>query len=184
MGKRRSPRSTRGVYLVKINNRNVASRLKISTGNFLGLTKQPELVNGKGTSIKDGSKGTKSFKLVLKNAVALDGVRVQRLSFPVDGKVTVKAFYKYAKAAFSGKGVGAIITPDGIMYAWDKINRSGGGGLLPRLPELPRLPLPELGNLITPEQGQQLGGYLGGQLAGPVGGAIGGALGNYLADYI
>jgi len=180
MGKRKSPRSTRGVYVVKINNRNVASRLKISTGNYLGLTKQPELLDGKGGSIKDGSKGTKSFKLVLKKAVNLDNVRVQRLSFPVDGKVTVKAFYRYAKATFSSKGVGAIITPDGIMYAWDKIDRQSGGLRLPTLPQLPGLP----GLDLSPQLGSQLGGYLGGAIGGTPGAAIGGALGGYLADYI
>jgi hypothetical protein len=115
MGKRRSPRSNRGVYVVKINNRNVASRLKISTGNFLGLRKEPELVDGKKNTIKTGSKGTKSFRLVLRKPVNLDGVRVQNLSFPVDGRVTVKHFYRYAKATFTQKGVGGIITPDGIL---------------------------------------------------------------------
>jgi hypothetical protein len=184
MGKRRQPRSNRGVYLVKINNRNVASRLKISTGNFLGLKKQENLVDGKKGTIKRGSKGTKSFKLVLKKPTTLDGVRIRRLSFPVDGEVTVKAFYKFAKTTFNGKGIGGIISPDGILYAWDKIDSGGGGGLVPNLPQLPGLPLPDLGSLITPERGEQLGGYLGGALAGPVGGAIGGAIGNYLADYI
>lgn len=183
MGARRSPRSNRAVYVLKIANRNVVSRLKQSTGNHLGLTKAPDLVAGKKNAIKRGSKGTKSFKLVLKNAVTLDGVRVQELSFPVDGKVTVKAFYSYAKGTFNGKGVGAIITPDGIMYSWDKINRPSPG-LLPKLPSLPSLPNIDLGDLISPDLGQQVGGYLGGTLGGAPGAAIGGMLGGYLADFV
>jgi hypothetical protein len=182
MGKRTSPRSNRGVYVVKIANRNVVSRLKITTGNHLGLTKSPDLVNGKRQSIKTGSKGTKSFELVLKTAVTIDGVRVQKLAFPVDGKVTVKQFYSYAKQAFNGKGVGAIVTPDGILYAWDKINRPSGG-LVPGLPNLPSLPGLDLGDLVSPEVGATVGGYLGGKAGGPLGAALGSQLGGYLADY-
>ena len=181
MGKRTSPRSNRAEYVVKIGTRNVISRLKISSGDYLGLKKAPELINGKGKSIKRGSKGTKSFQLVLKKKVALDDVKVQHLSFPVDGKVTVKQFYSYAKSTFSQKGVGAIITPDGILYAWDKIDHSGGGGLkLPNLPNLPGLP----GLDLSPEAGKAVGGYLGGTVGGSTGAAIGSALGGYLAGYI
>lgn len=180
MGKRLSPRSNRGTYVVKINNRNVASRLKISTGNFLGLKKENDILEGKKKTNKRGSKGTKSFKLVLKKTVNLDGVKIQRLSFPVDGDVTVRAFYRYAKATFSQKGVGAIVTPDGILYAWDKIERPSGGLKLPNLPSLPGLP----GLDLSPEAGAAIGGYLGNGVAGPAGAAIGKALGGYLADYI
>lgn len=184
MGKRTSPRSNRAEYPVKIGNRNIVSRLKITTGNYLGLKKADKLIDGKKKSIKRGSKGTKSFKLVLKKGATIDGVKVQHLSFPVDGKVTVKQFYTYAKSQFSGKGVGAIVTPDGILKAWDKIERSKGGLSIPGLPNLPSLPGLDLGDLVSPEVGNAVGTYLGNKVGGPTGAAIGGALGGYLADYL
>jgi hypothetical protein len=184
MGKLKSPKSNRATYKVKIGNRNVVSRLKITTGNYLGLKKESELVDGKKKSIVDGSMGTKSFQLVFKKAITIDGVKVQRLSFPVDGKVTVKQFYSYAKSTFSAKGVGAIISPDGIQRAWDKIERSKSGGLIPGLPNLPSLPGIDLSDLVSPDVGAAVGGYLGGNLGGTTGAAIGSALGGYLAGYI
>lgn len=184
MGTRTSPKSNRGEYPVKIGNRNVVSRLKITTGNFLGLKRADALISGKGKSIKTGNKGTKSFQLVLKKRTTIEGVRVQRLSFPVDGRVTVKQFYSYAKSTFAGKGVGAIITPDGILKAWDKIDSSGGGLSLPGLPSLPSLPGFDLSDLVTPQSGASIGGYLGGLAGGSTGASIGSALGGYLGGYL
>lgn len=180
MGKRTSPRSNRGEYPVKIGNRNVVSRLKITTGNFLGLKKADGLVNGKGKSIKSGNKGTKSFMVVLKKPKQIDGVTVQRLSFPVDGRVTVKQFYAYAKSSFSSKGVGAIITPDGILKAWDKIEPPKKGLSIPGLPNLPGLPGINPGDLVNEGTGAAVGRYLGGDTGAAVGSVIGGYLDNYL----
>lgn len=184
MGKRTSPKSNRGVYKLKIGSNTVVSRLKISTGNHLGLKREETLLKGKKNREITGAKGTKSFKLVLKKAVTIDGVRIQTLSFPVSGKVRVIDFYAYAKKTFGSKGVGAIITPDGIQKAWDKIERSGGGLKIPGLPNLPSLPGIDLGDLVSEDAGSAVGGYLGGTLGGGTGAAIGSALGGYLAGYI
>ena len=184
MGKRTSPASSRVKYQFKIGNNNFVANLKITTGNYLGLKKLEDLPKGKGKSTKRGVKGTKSFVLVLKNAQTIDGVRVQRLSFPVEGGVNLREFYAYAKKTFTGKGVAAIITPDGIQHAWDKIDRPKGGLKLPGLPNLPTLPGIDLSDIVSPEVGATVGGYLGGALGGTTGAGVGSALGGYLAGYI
>lgn len=183
MGKRTSPRSNRAKYQFKIGGNSFVARLKITTGNHLGLKALPDLPKGKGKSTKRGVKGTKSFKLILKKPTTIDGVRIQQFSFPVEGGVTLREFYTYAKKTFSGKGVSAIITPDGIQHAWDKIERPTKGLSIPGLPNLPTLPGLDISGLI--DQGiEDLGGYIGRSTGLPGAESAGRLIGDYLNDYL
>ena len=118
------PDGSRVYVKVKIGGKVRACRMKSGTAQFLGLKPQdPE--KGKGTSIKRGAKGTKSFTLLLKKATRVGGASVVTLDVPVPGEVKVLDFYKYAKGR---GGVAGIRTPDGITYSWDDWAGGGGGG--------------------------------------------------------
>jgi len=121
---RNLPDGSRVYVKVKIGGKVRACRMKSGTAQFLGLKPQdPE--KGKGTSIKRGAKGTKSFTLLLKKATRVGGASVVTLDVPVPGEVKVLDFYKYAKGR---GGVAGIRTPDGITYSWDDWAGGGGGG--------------------------------------------------------
>lgn len=119
---RNLPDGSRVYVKVKIGGKVRACRMKSGTAQFLGLKPQdPE--KGKGTSIKRGAMGTKSFTLLLRKATRVGGASVVTLDVPVPGDVKVLDFYKYAKGR---GGVAGIRTPDGITYSW--ADWAGGGG--------------------------------------------------------
>lgn len=142
---RNLPDGNRVYVKVKIGGKVRACRMKSGTAQFLGLKPQdPE--KGKGTSIKRGAKGTKSFTLLLKKATRVGGASVVTLDVPVPGEVKVLDFYKYAKGR---NGVAGIRTPDGVTYSWDDWAGGGGGGWGPGdiIPDTP-FDVGDIGDLI------------------------------------
>lgn len=121
--KQRSPSGNRVMVEIKIKDatkagttKGVTSRLKSGTAKFLGLEGLKGIPKGKnGKSPLRGSKGTKSFKLTLKEKVDINGTKVKTLSIPVPGTVGLDEFYAWA-AQFKDKGVIGIVSPNGVSY--------------------------------------------------------------------
>jgi hypothetical protein len=121
--KQRSPSGNRVMVELKIKDatkagttKGVTSRLKSGTAKFLGLPALTGIPKGKnGKSPLRGSKGTKSFKIVLKDKVDVNGTKVKTLSIPVPGTVGLDEFYTWA-TQFKDKGVIGIVSPNGVSY--------------------------------------------------------------------
>lgn len=122
-GKQKSPKGARVIVELKIKDstkagttKGIVSRMKSGTATYLGLPKLTGIPKGKnGKSPLRGSKGTKSFKLVLKDKVDINGTKVKTLSIPVPGTVSLDEFYAWA-GDFKAKGVIAIVSPNGQSY--------------------------------------------------------------------
>ncbi len=101
----------------------VIIRVKQGTAKALGLEPLAELPEGKtgknGTVFfKRGAKGTKSFKLILKNPTEVGGVTVKTVDIPVPQTLSVREFYKFAFANWKTK-INGFVSDDGMSYMWD-----------------------------------------------------------------
>jgi hypothetical protein len=93
----------------------VVSRMKEGTAKFLGLSPAKGIQRSEKKGVIRGSKGSKSFVLLLNKPANIGGATVQTLSVPVPSTVGLVDFYAYAQK-FKGKGVTGIRTPNGVSY--------------------------------------------------------------------